>query len=367
VKNHKKLYKIESIRGILALIIVGAHSRDISNSILVDNFFFKNGYLAVDFFFLISGFVITMRYHESINDIRSFFLFSIKRFFRLYPVHIITLFVWALIIFCKFIFIYFMENTLDHQVFDRNNFKSFFYNLFFLHTFLLPYPTFNFVSWSIAFEFYAYLLAAIVFSIFHKKYFFLKVIVLLISIISVVILNFDNFNSTNGIYGFSRCTFSFFWGAFLFLQFYNKGFFINKYLIYILFIFLILFIYNEVSTFFIVILFSIIFLYIVDNKNSFLILENKFLTQLGDISYGIFMYHMIIIWIMRQIYRFVFNVNFVYSPDGVRIFEFDKLNLLIQHGFLIALFVITLIISKISKKFIENLFINYAKKIRLKI
>ncbi len=53
-------------------------------------------------------------------------------------------------------------------------------------------------------------------------------------------LESQGYNSTNGLAGFLRCFISFFWGSFIFLQFYKNFFLLNRYIAYFL-IFFILF------------------------------------------------------------------------------------------------------------------------------
>ena len=60
--------------------------------------FYEKGRLGVDYFFLLSGFIFFWRYRESIKDkmvsARAFF---VKRFSRLYPLHVLTLLIVALL------------------------------------------------------------------------------------------------------------------------------------------------------------------------------------------------------------------------------------------------------------------------------
>jgi len=62
---------------------------------IINNSFFYNAYLFVDFFFVLSGFVIAYTY-QNIDSWPAFGKFYKKRFFRLYPLHIIVLllFLW---------------------------------------------------------------------------------------------------------------------------------------------------------------------------------------------------------------------------------------------------------------------------------
>jgi peptidoglycan/LPS O-acetylase OafA/YrhL len=67
MSNNKKIYELESVRGLAALLIVIYHIHHIS---LWNSFFnfeiIKNGYLMVELFFVLSGFVIYNSYFEKI-------------------------------------------------------------------------------------------------------------------------------------------------------------------------------------------------------------------------------------------------------------------------------------------------------------
>lgn len=360
--DKNKIWRIESIRGILALIVVLFHSQDITSSKLVNNFIIEKGYLAVDCFFFISGFVITLRYFDSISTYKNFLIFSLKRFLRLYPVHILTLIIWSLILISKFLFIYLTENVLDSKIFYRSNLESFTLNLFFLHTFLLPYPTFNFISWSISCEMYAYFIVGLIFFLTKNKR-LLKLIAIIFCVFSLMYLSKSGYTFTNGIYGFLRCLASFFFGSFFYLQFYNKRYLLNNYL-NILIIFLIIYlIYQNYNFPIIILFFSILFFQIIKNKNFMKILDHKFLIKLGNLSYGIFMYHMIMIWIIRQFFRFIFTFNSTINDLGIRVFNFDEIHFIIQYFFLFFLLISTIILSHFSKKYFEDYFINLGKKL----
>lgn len=93
--SEKRIYQIDLFRFIAALCIVLFHY--LFKVSVSDNFphtdfnklgdFFKFGYLGVDLFFIISGFVITL----SIKN-KSFQEFAISRFIRLYPTYWIAVF-----------------------------------------------------------------------------------------------------------------------------------------------------------------------------------------------------------------------------------------------------------------------------------
>lgn len=92
---------LDSIRGLAALIVVVFHI-PVWNSVL-DVPFLRNGYLMVDLFFVLSGFVIFRAYGSNIHTIKDLVIFQGLRFGRLYPVHLVFLLVFLVIEAAKWI------------------------------------------------------------------------------------------------------------------------------------------------------------------------------------------------------------------------------------------------------------------------
>ena len=65
--------------------------------IIQNSNFIMNGGLVVDFFFVLSGFVISLNYLDKINTKNDLIKFQKKRFLRLYPLHILTLLIFVFI------------------------------------------------------------------------------------------------------------------------------------------------------------------------------------------------------------------------------------------------------------------------------
>src|SRR5262249_28829215 len=86
---------LDGWRGICAIGVALHHFPQIflfSNAPL-----FRSGWLFVDFFFVLSGFVITHAYGGKLRSASSTLEFMTRRFFRLYPLHLfilILLLVW---------------------------------------------------------------------------------------------------------------------------------------------------------------------------------------------------------------------------------------------------------------------------------
>lgn len=141
IKSHTAL------RGIAAICVVYGHyaavfARDIGGY----DFFIDRGYLGVDFFFLLSGFILTMVYAHSFADgvtPRLWGQFLQRRLARIYPLHVVTLL--AVVVLLRF-----KVPATDFGIFGLN--LGLVQAWGFTDRFL-----FNAPSWSISCEFAAYL------------------------------------------------------------------------------------------------------------------------------------------------------------------------------------------------------------------
>ena len=82
IKAPHKFVALDAFRGIAAIVIVAYHLKDVFSPSL-----FPHGYLAVDFFFMLSGFVLTYAYQERLDQGLSTLKFLKTRFARLYPLY----------------------------------------------------------------------------------------------------------------------------------------------------------------------------------------------------------------------------------------------------------------------------------------
>lgn len=80
---------LDSWRGLCALWVVLYHFRVLSH--VNDLWFTRHGFIAVDFFFALSGFVIAHAYGAQLGTAAERVRFAIRRFGRLYPLHIVCL------------------------------------------------------------------------------------------------------------------------------------------------------------------------------------------------------------------------------------------------------------------------------------
>src|SRR5882724_2358869 len=89
---------LTSIRGIAAWWIVLFHFREYVPSLADPSIIVGNGYLAVDLFFELSGFVIALNYGRFFRHLNmtEWFRFLGRRLARIYPLHLLMLFIFLL-------------------------------------------------------------------------------------------------------------------------------------------------------------------------------------------------------------------------------------------------------------------------------
>jgi peptidoglycan/LPS O-acetylase OafA/YrhL len=176
---NKQLGALTSLRGIAALIVVIFHfayyTLPLTGIVLsAHSNFFRNGYLAVDLFFMLSGFIMAYVYVDQFSNGVSksnYWEYLRSRFARIYPLHLFTL--TSLV--CLEIVKIFLPNF--HAFTDTFTFKSLLANIFLLQAFDLNAPPllrgityWNEPAWSISVEFVIYcLFPFILFSLLKTK------------------------------------------------------------------------------------------------------------------------------------------------------------------------------------------------------
>lgn len=107
---------------------------------------FKEGFIGVSFFFILSGFIMSYSYQQKLLDDKiSFTNYWIARFARIYPIHFITLL---------------LAIPLSFNTDVVNWINKFLLNVLLLQSFIPSdgyYLTFNAVSWSISTEMFFYI------------------------------------------------------------------------------------------------------------------------------------------------------------------------------------------------------------------
>lgn len=205
---------LESLRGVAALVVVIYHA--VWTNPVTQLRFFQNGALMVDFFFVLSGFVIYHSYGLRLANLRDLGRFLWLRLGRLYPLHLAFLLVFLAFEVAK---LYAQEHfgiVADKPAFTVNDTHALMTNLLLIHSLGLEHSiTFNYPSWSISTEFYAYVLFAAVRSVLRTTArFAIAAVVIVAGSIGVLhAAHLPSLVSAGYDWGFFRCSAGFFLGT----------------------------------------------------------------------------------------------------------------------------------------------------------
>jgi peptidoglycan/LPS O-acetylase OafA/YrhL len=209
---------LDALRGLCALLVVFFHLPVSSH--LHPLPLFRHGYLFVDFFFVLSGFVIAHAYGNRLGSMREVWPFVAKRIGRVWPLHAVMLAAFVGLELCR---LWFNLDTATPFARDRSV-EAIFTNLFLIQAFdLHPYQTWNGPAWSISVEMGAYLLFAALTGLAPKR--FTPVSLFLIVAGAAIVLGASyakmfgylegrpNFMNTTFDFGFPRAVYGFFLGC----------------------------------------------------------------------------------------------------------------------------------------------------------
>lgn len=211
---------LESLRGVAALIVVMYHALWINP--ITSLTFFRNGALMVDFFFVLSGFVIFHSYGERLSRPADLGKFLWLRLGRLYPLHFAFLMVFVVIELAKYWAQIRYGIVADKPAFTVNGAGAFWSNMFLIQGLSFNAPlTFNYPSWSISVEFYAYIVFAITRIVIGRGAAFIAISALIVVASAAALLlagKWSLADSGNG-WAFFRCCGGFFLGVLTYLAY----------------------------------------------------------------------------------------------------------------------------------------------------
>ena len=150
---------LESWRGLCALSVVLYHL----NAATHIHDFTQGSYVAVDFFFVLSGFVLASAYREKVASTGSYIAYVLRRWGRLYPLHLAMLgFYLALE--------YYSAAQGDPNAFaDTRSWPAFYQNLALLQGFTDQALSWNYPSWSVSIELWTSLGFGLILILFRKR------------------------------------------------------------------------------------------------------------------------------------------------------------------------------------------------------
>jgi peptidoglycan/LPS O-acetylase OafA/YrhL len=204
---------LESLRGVAALLVAAYHAAWIHPLYTVG--VVRNGYLMVDFFFVLSGFVICHSYGRRISGGSSMIRFILLRLGRLYPLHLATLLFFVVLEFARLLKSQYTGHVGIHPAFSENNGLAFALNLLLLQSVgILKTGTFNAPSWSICVEFWTYLVFASVCVIVGAGRRRIIIACILIMAAFATLMLFGQYSlSIDNRYALARCVLGFFSGV----------------------------------------------------------------------------------------------------------------------------------------------------------
>jgi len=178
--------------------------------------FVRNAYLFVDFFFVLSGFVITHSYADRLKTLEEFGSFAIRRLGRLWPLHVVVLLAFVAVESLKAVLAARGASFYFPPFTGANSLNAIPMNLVFAQSFgLIQNLTWNPPSWSICAEFWTYLVFAIVLmagSTWFGRFRFATaalITVMLVGSISILALFAQHGIDASYDLGFFRCLYGF--------------------------------------------------------------------------------------------------------------------------------------------------------------
>ncbi len=363
---------LNSLRFIAAFLVLIHHAEQIRLKYGMFNLkqisLFNNGGVAVSFFFVLSGFLITylLILEKTSQDTIYVKKFYMRRILRIWPLYFLLIIIGTLII-PFFISLFDINYTMPYQfknvILYYVFFSPFLVNLIFGNHFLEP-------LWSIGVEEIFYIFWAPIIKLFKVS--ILKICSIIIVVKFLILLFAINFIDNPllvkliKILSFESMSIGAIGAYYIFYLkdkiSHQKLFSINM---QIFLISLILFrflgyhfilrniLLNEVHLFFINLFFNYLFLWLIINislnSNSIIKLNQKWLIQLGDFSYGIYMYHMLVVFTVILLFKNIFN---------------EMNNYLSSILFYTIIISFTILVSFFSKRYFEDYFLNLKNKFK---
>tara|TARA_B110001450_G_scaffold50476_1_gene47136 strand:+ start:115 stop:1242 length:1128 start_codon:yes stop_codon:yes gene_type:complete len=339
-KNINYFESLNGLRFFAAFLVVIHHSESIRLSYNMFNLkqfsLFNNGGLAVSFFFVLSGFLITylLLKEKSITNQISIKKFYLRRILRIWPLYYLLVFIGTIVL--PAILTYISSDVkIPYSFFDVILYYIFFtpfmVNIFYGHHFLDP-------LWSIGVEEVFYLIWAPLIKLFKSRSLIVITLIVVLKI-TIMVLMFLFFKNTVLYQVLRYLKFeSMAIGALGAYVVFNSKKEISSFLIFgkpaqiVIFTFVILrlttfkyfLLYGGLMSFFFntpflsSFILDFIFLWMVLNlslnKNHIFNFNNSILNFLGNISYGIYMYHMLVIFLVVLLFsNFLNTISDIYS------------------------------------------------------
>jgi len=304
-EKNKRFEVLDSFRGIAAIVVAIFHYTK-ENGNIGQSLFISNGYRFVEFFFVLSGFIIYLNY-EKISKVPEQISFLKKRIFRLYPLHLFMLILFILFEILKAVL--YKYGVFNTKAFTTNTPLAIIPNLLLTQGIVNSSRdfTWNYPSWSISVEMINYLFFVLIIPFLGRLNRIIKPLsLLLISLLALAIsyLNVKPFEMV------IKCIYCFFLGAFI-LIIYRKylkniklstlGINLLELLMMIIMVSCICFLPQTYSNFLPWLYAMVILVFSFEEGFISTALKSKFFLMLGTLSYSIYMTHAMVANILKVV------------------------------------------------------------------
>src|SRR5262245_8337188 len=303
---------LTSLRGMAALLVVLFHVKQHLQPLWPFSLLyplFVNGYLAVDYFLVLSGFIISYKYHHHFQHrIRGhYYDFIAKRLARIYPLHAFVLLCYIAIPVSLVV----TGRAVSAQQFGIYQFvcKLFLVDLWTLDG--VTWNSWNVPSWTISGEFFAYLTFPAFVYVFQAANRYFKALLLGVAFIVLAAayhqMGCSTIGACNGQLGLMRCGVEFLLGMGVFflrkhLPGFSKGASVAV-TVASLGALAVCFQSTVPNYFYVPILFATTLFGLLGLTGVVHhVLESKFLVYLGDISYSVYLTHELLADILSKIF-----------------------------------------------------------------
>lgn len=320
--NQPHIKPLTSLRGVAAVYVLFHHLSghflpELGRMVSPSTQLMLNGYLWVDFFFILSGFLLAILYQQRFADNTiTTKEFLIRRFSRIYPLHIVILL--SFVIYQLGLLA--MGNTAaftgQYSLFDLVR------SIFLLQAVQLDpiFAPWNSPSWSISAEWLAYLLFPFIIAVLYKlKGISSALIFWVLSVASLSLVEAQTLKQLDltGYLGLLRCVIEFSMGIMLSKGIYNSNF-CQKWLansiaqLALCFALLLTLHLDDLDVLSVLLMALIIASVSMGNSQFNRVLSHPWLVYLGKISYSIYMVHWLIFTFIKVVGRQMFDTDIKY-------------------------------------------------------
>ena len=276
-----------------------------------ENFSLKPLYLFVDFFFILSGFIISYVYAYKFDSgfkLSIYKKFLILRFGRLYPLHLFWLVILLGIIISASLL--FRKNYFEDMSFTVPTLIS---HLFLAQGLgLFNHLSWNYPSWSISSEFFCYIFFPALLLLARRKQPFLWLFLLLLVVggYEYLIIEKGSLDLTFN-YPLPRTILGFMLGilAYRFYDYLGKKLEFTGFLHSFLVISLAISFYYRVEIFTVLLFFGIVLTFSRAKGKTVKVLNHPILLKLGEISYSLYLAHWVCYAVFKNAFEFVFKIE----------------------------------------------------------